>query len=57
MESEIAAVDALKSRAIHDLQELAAPEKKIVRVRVASILETSSRNLTTLTTVRHLKRV
>jgi hypothetical protein len=38
MESEIAAVDALKSQAIRELQELAAPEKKIVRVRVASIL-------------------
>jgi hypothetical protein len=38
MESEIAAVDALKSLAIRELQELAAPEKKIVRVRVASIL-------------------
>jgi hypothetical protein len=38
MESEIAAVEALKSQAIRELQELAAPEKKIVRVRVASIL-------------------
>jgi hypothetical protein len=38
MESEIAAVDSLKSQAIRELQELASPEKKIVRVRVASIL-------------------
>lgn len=38
MESEIAAVEALKSQAIRELQELASPEKKIVRVRVASIL-------------------
>jgi hypothetical protein len=38
MESEIAAVDVLKSQAIRELQELASPEKKIVRVRVASIL-------------------
>lgn len=38
MESEIAAVEALKSQAIRELQELAAPEKKIVRVRVASVL-------------------
>ncbi len=38
MESEIAAVDSLKSQAIRELQELAAPEKKIVRVRVSSVL-------------------
>jgi hypothetical protein len=38
MESEIAAVDALKTHATRELQELAAPEKKIVRVRVSSIL-------------------
>lgn len=38
MESEIAAVDTLKLHAIRELQELAAPEKKTVRVRVASIL-------------------
>ncbi|MCL6447596.1 MAG: BREX system P-loop protein BrxC [Armatimonadetes bacterium] len=38
MESEIAAVDALKLRAIRELQELAAPEKKIIRVRVSSVL-------------------
>jgi hypothetical protein len=38
MESEVAAVETLKSHAIHELQELAAPEKKIIRVRVSSIL-------------------
>lgn len=38
MESEIAAVEALKLRAVRELQELAAPEKKIIRVRVSSFL-------------------
>jgi len=38
MESEIAAVDALRSQAIRELQGLAAPEKKIVRVRLSSVL-------------------
>jgi len=38
MESESAAVDTLKSHAIRALQELATPEKKIVRVRLASVL-------------------
>jgi hypothetical protein len=38
MESESAAVDTLKSHAIRVLQELATPEKKIVRVRLASVL-------------------
>ena len=38
MESDIAAVETLQSHAIRALQELAAPEKKIVRVRVAAVL-------------------
>jgi hypothetical protein len=38
MESESAAVDTLQSHAIRALQELATPEKKIVRVRLASVL-------------------
>lgn len=38
MESESAAVDTLKSHAIRALQELATPEKKIVRVRLVSVL-------------------
>lgn len=37
MESEIAAIEALKSQAIREMRELAALEKKIVWVRVASI--------------------
>ena len=38
MESDIAAVESLKARAIAALQQLTAPKKKIVRVRVSSIL-------------------
>ena len=38
MDSEIAAVDALRTGVIRELQELATPEKKIVRVRVSSVL-------------------
>jgi hypothetical protein len=38
MESDIAAVETLQSYAIRALQELAAPEKKIIRVRVSSVL-------------------
>ena len=38
MESDIAAVESLKARAIAALQKLTAPKKKIVRVRVSSIL-------------------
>src|SRR5207247_6997033 len=38
MDSESAAVETLKSHAIRELQELATPEKKIVRVRLASVL-------------------
>lgn len=38
MESEISAVQSLKITAISQLQELAAPEKKVVRLRVSSIL-------------------
>jgi len=40
IESEIAAVDVFKVSAIRGLQELATPEKKIVRVRASSILGT-----------------
>ncbi|MDL1970729.1 MAG: BREX system P-loop protein BrxC [Candidatus Desulfofervidaceae bacterium] len=38
MESDITAVESLKARAIAALQQLTTPEKKIVRVRVSSIL-------------------
>ena len=38
MDSEIAAVDALRAGVIRELQELATLEKKIVRVRVSSVL-------------------
>jgi hypothetical protein len=38
LESDIAAVEPLKAQAVRELQELAAPEKKIVRVRVAPLL-------------------
>jgi hypothetical protein len=41
MECEIATVDPLKSQTIHELQQLVAPEKEIVRVRVTSILGSS----------------
>ncbi len=46
MESETAAVDSLKIEVIGELQKLATPEKKIVRVRVADftgrVIESSS---------------
>ena len=38
MESDIAAAEALKTQTILSLQELAAPEKKVVRVRVSAVL-------------------
>jgi hypothetical protein len=38
MESEAAAVESLKVNAIRGLQELAAPEKRIVRVRLSSVM-------------------
>jgi uncharacterized protein YerC len=38
MESDLAAVDSLKSRTIREIQELATPERRIVRVRVSTIL-------------------
>ncbi len=38
VESDITAVESLKARAITALQRLTTPEKKIVRVRVSSIL-------------------
>ncbi len=38
MESEIAAVDAIKANVIRELQELASPEKKIVHVHVSEVL-------------------
>ncbi len=44
LESEIAAVESLKLQAVRALQELAAPEKKIVRVQVASILGSASKD-------------
>ncbi|GIW91562.1 MAG: hypothetical protein KatS3mg109_1994 [Pirellulaceae bacterium] len=37
MESEIAAVDSLKADALRRLQQLAAPEKKIITVRVSRL--------------------
>jgi hypothetical protein len=38
MESETAAVESLKVNAIRGLQELAVPEKRIVRVRLSSVM-------------------
>jgi hypothetical protein len=37
METDIAAVDAIKSRAFKDVQQMAAPGEKIERVRISTL--------------------